>query len=295
MTYAYRLAGEDLELAEADLSGCLAAEGKSDVEERKGRVALAPGLERPRRLARTHEVSEVVYRGVLRGLDFSPESSFAVRSPDGLEKAVGEELSDAGNTVDLESPEHVYRAYGTEQDLILGRQAADIDRGLFERRVNQNRKFSSPVSMSPVLARTLVNLSGASVGETLFDPFCGTGGILIEAGMCGIRPAGADIDSAMVEGCRSNLEQFGVLNYKVNEGAANKVCEEIDYDVVVSDLPYGKSSKVDGDPIDQLLEVAEHADRTVFVSNQSSVRGLRPEFEVYVHSNLTRRVFSLTL
>ncbi len=293
MTHAYRLAGEDLDLAEADLAGCLAAEGKGGIRKREGRVALAPGLERPRRLARTHELSEVVYRGGIKGIDISPETSFAVRSPDGLEKPVGEQLSDPENTVDLEDPDEIYRAYGAEEELVLGRQVADIDRGLFEKRVNQNREFSSPVSMSPVLARTLVNLSQASVGQTLFDPFCGTGGVLIEAGLCGIKPAGADIKGEMVKGTKENLEQFGVLNHDIHKSAAQPASSEIDYDVVVTDLPYGKSSKVEGDAVDQLLEVAEDAERTVFVSDKDSVRSMEPEFSVYMHSSLTRYVYTI--
>lgn len=293
MTRAYRLAGEDLELAEADLAGCLGAEGKDDITEREGRVALAPGLERPRRLARTHEVSEVIYRGEVEGIDVSAETFFAVRSSDGLEKPVGKQLSGAENTVDLENPKNVYRAHGTEEDLVLGRQVVDIDRGLFEKRVNQNREFSSPVSMSPVLARTLVNLSQASVGETLFDPFCGTGGVLIEAGLCGIKPAGADIKEEMVRGTIENLEQFGVLNHDIHESAARHATDMVDYDVVVTDLPYGKSSEVEGDTVDQLLEAAESADRAVFVSDKDSIRGMEPKFNVYVHDSLTRHIYVL--
>jgi len=293
VTHAYRLAGEDLDLAGADLAGCLAAEGKEGIESRKSRVALAPRLERPRRLARTHEVSEVVYMGGIEGIDISPETSFAVRSPDGLEKAVGQQLSGAENVVDLENPEEIYRAYGTEEEIVLGKQVVDIDRGLFEKRVNQNREFSSPVSMSPVLARTLVNLSQASVGQTLFDPFCGTGGILIEAGLCGIKPAGADIKEEMVTGTRENLEQFGVLNHDIHRSAAQPASDKIGYDVVVTDLPYGKSSEVEGDAVDQLLEAAEDAERTIFVSNKDSVRSMDPEFSVYTHSSLTRYVYTI--
>jgi tRNA (guanine10-N2)-dimethyltransferase len=293
MTHTYRLAGEDLNLAEADLAGCLAAEGKGGIRNREGRVALAPRLERPRRLARSHEVSEVVYRGGIEGIDISPETSFAVRSPDGLEKPVGKQLSGPENTVDLENPDEIYRAYGTKEELVLGRQVADIDRGLFEKRVNQNREFSSPVSMSPVLARTLVNLSQVSVGETLFDPFCGTGGVLIEAGLCGIKPAGADIKGEMVKGTKENLEQLGVLNHNIHESAARHASHKVDYEVVVTDLPYGKSSEVEGDAIDQLLEAAEDAGRTVFVSDKDSVRGMEPTFSVYIHGSLTRHVYVL--
>ena len=37
------------------------------------------------------------------------------------------------------------------------------------------------IALSPRLARTLVNLAGAVPGQTILDPFCGSGTILVEA------------------------------------------------------------------------------------------------------------------
>lgn len=52
--------------------------------------------------------------------------------------------------------------------------------------------------MMPRMARTLVNLSLCGTGATLLDPFCGTGGILIEAEMLGIHTLGSDFDPLMI-------------------------------------------------------------------------------------------------
>ena len=54
--------------------------------------------------------------------------------------------------------------------------------------------------MMPRMARALVNISLVNPGEWLFDPFCGTGGILIEASDVGAVAAGGDMDRVMVTG-----------------------------------------------------------------------------------------------
>ncbi|MFB6215651.1 MAG: THUMP domain-containing protein, partial [Candidatus Aenigmatarchaeota archaeon] len=97
-----------------------------------------------------------------------PKGSFAVRAEDltgekdtkKVEKELGERLSAESNSVDLENPDEVINAYIFEDELIVARRVLKIDRGLYRQRKNQERPFSSPVSLDPVLARVLVNLSG---------------------------------------------------------------------------------------------------------------------------------------
>ena len=55
------------------------------------------------------------------------------------------------------------------------------------------------------MIRALVNMSGAIPGEWILDPFCGTGGTLIEASLIGCRAAGTDADPEMIAGSRINL------------------------------------------------------------------------------------------
>src|SRR3989338_6441877 len=56
-------------------------------------------------------------------------------------------------------------------------------------RANHKRPVSSPVSLSHLLAMAMVNLTH---GERVYDPFCGMGGILIEAGHLGRTLIGSD-------------------------------------------------------------------------------------------------------
>ncbi|MFB6215652.1 MAG: hypothetical protein ABEJ72_01590, partial [Candidatus Aenigmatarchaeota archaeon] len=64
MSYVYRLAGDNLELAESELEGFLEAVKVDERPERKGRICFTknhPG--QLKRLALTHEVAEVIERG----------------------------------------------------------------------------------------------------------------------------------------------------------------------------------------------------------------------------------------
>ncbi|HUI86287.1 MAG TPA: DNA methyltransferase [Nitrososphaerales archaeon] len=63
----------------------------------------------------------------------------------------------------------------------------------------------SDISLSPRLASTLVNLSGVERGQTLLDPFCGSGTILAEGLQKGTDCVGIDSSRRLVDEARLNL------------------------------------------------------------------------------------------
>jgi hypothetical protein len=78
--YVYRLAGEDKELAQAELRGFLRSQGIEEEPERKGELAFTETEpSQLKRLAMTHEVSHLIHRGDLE-TDYRPEGPYAVRS-----------------------------------------------------------------------------------------------------------------------------------------------------------------------------------------------------------------------
>ncbi|MBC5792624.1 MAG: methyltransferase domain-containing protein [Nanohaloarchaea archaeon] len=306
MTYAYLLAGENLELAEAELKGFLSSQEIEEDPKREERLALTKKEpSQIKRLALTHEVSKVIERSKKLETEYEPENSFAVRAEDltgekntkEVEKNLGSEIKTKKNSVDLENPEEVIKVYILEDEYVIGRQILEIDRSLFNQRKNQNREFSSPVSLDPVLARVLVNLSEVSTGEKLLDPFCGTGGILLEAGLCSIDVYGLDIQVSMVEGTKKNLEDYGILNHDIREGSINQVEDifDLEFDAVVTDVPYGKASKKDGKTLEKFLESAPKLTegKIIFMSDKENLDGMSPEFDIYVHKNLTRYIYIL--
>jgi Predicted DNA modification methylase len=298
MTYIYRLAGDDMKLAKAELQGFLKSQEIEEEPEVKKGVAITDSEpSQLRRLALVHEVSEVLDQGEGLYTDYRPENSFAVRSEcgeEGIEEKVGAMLEKEGNSVDLEDPDEVIKVYRKGGEYIIGRLVEEIDRGLFEDRKNQNRPFSSPVSLDPGLARVLVNLSEVSLGEKLLDPFCGTGGILIEAGLCGVDVYGMDLQQEMVEGARENLEEYGIVNHDIRQGSIEEINEvfEENFDAIVTDLPYGQASKTEGEPAKEFLEKIDSFEgRKVFMYDEPGLNGREPDFKVYEHKNLTRYIY----
>jgi tRNA G10 N-methylase Trm11 len=73
----------------------------------------------------------------------------------------------------------------------------------------------SEISMSPRLAKVLVNISGVRAGQTLLDPFCGSGTILAEGLLKSLRCVGVDSRKHMIDEARQNLRW--VLSEKKNK------------------------------------------------------------------------------
>ena len=61
------------------------------------------------------------------------------------------------------------------------------------------------IALSPRLARTLVNLADLKPGQTILDPFCGSGTILVEAYSKSLRCLGLDSSASRVQQTRENL------------------------------------------------------------------------------------------
>ncbi len=86
-----------------------------------------------------------------------------------------------------------------------------------------NRPYQDPTAtLSPRLARTLVNLCGLPRGKTLLDPFCGIGTILQEGLLLGLNVVGIDISASEVARCRENLTWFR-RQFKVSPKVYSKI------------------------------------------------------------------------
>ena len=114
-------------------------------------------------------------------------------------------------------------------------------------RTATNRPFFKPVSLDPKLARTMVNLA-VPKGGRLLDPFCGTGGLIVEGILCGIDSFGSDLAWPMVTGTRQNAEwaqQLGGAGaFEIRNGSAMDIgnCWEGDFEGFVFDPPYGRNA-----------------------------------------------------
>lgn len=319
------LTGDHRELAVAELDAVLAVAGGSRGE------ALGPLTFRCR--APRGGADEVARRGGLlryvgvqlsaaptvEGLDaraLDVKGTYAVRAtvlegaPPGtdtmaVERAVGEQVR--GGRVNLDRPSHVFRVF-VGHEVALTHQVYDrVDDDIEERQV-RHRPFFKPVSLHPKYARVLVNLSRVHDGQVLLDPFCGTGGILIEAGLVGARPVGIDAQAEEVEGAARNLEHFGVLGAAIHHGRAKDARRIIGRAVaaIATDPPYGRSATTMkegpraavGDSVEGIADALEPGGRLAICLPEADMAelfegALTQELCIAqrVHGSLTRHYF----
>src|SRR5712664_64542 len=110
--------------------------------------------------------------------------------------------------VDLENPQRQFRGLLAGPYFHLGLIAhRRPDVFVADRRPRMRPSFH-PSTMVPKLARSMVNMSHAVPGSTFLDPFCGVGGILLEASLLGCQVVGIDALKRMTRGSRRNLKDF---------------------------------------------------------------------------------------
>ena len=337
--YVLELAGENEAFAAAE-----ARAAATDVEVVADGIALAESLdcERVRGLAHVHRVGEYVAdvqptvaagTAALEEAPVDRQGTVAVRARDvrsttgvdtqAVERDLGSVLVDRGFDVDLDAPDHELRALfagsaaqsaaeaasGARSEPRAGRcylswLAAESVRDYGERKPT-DRPFFQPGSMDPLLARAVCNLARVQPGDRVLDPMCGTGGVLIEAGLLGARPLGTDAQAKMVGGARQNLSA-SVPDFDVARADATSLPLGDDaVDAAVFDAPYGRQSKIETHELADLVggalaEAARVADRCVIVADrdwraEATAAGwtVTDRFERRVHRSLTRYVLVL--
>jgi tRNA (guanine10-N2)-dimethyltransferase len=245
----------------SEVLASIEAEGHGyEILEEEDRILVLETDANPERLgqrvALVHTISEHISSGTISELengarDLDIDGTIAIRMRDLRPKPervtdstvlerVGGILTE-GRKVDLENPDCETRLVQGGRNH-LGIQIASIDRSSFQQRKVDNRPFFSPISLHPKYARALVNLARASEGETFLDPFCGTGGILMEAGFIGAKLVGSDIKEEMIEGCKKNLGMFEVHSsfFRSDVGEIGRHVERVSS--IATDPPYGRSS-----------------------------------------------------
>jgi len=124
----------------------------------------------------------------------------------------------------MASPNAEVLAIFSEKKLYIARTRVVYDSMLQQYRDEARPFVSSEISTSPKICRTLLNLAGARPGDTILDPFCGTGTLLMEAAILGMKCIGVDIDGDQVQGARSNLKWL-----------ANDLGMKLEYDIFKGD------------------------------------------------------------
>jgi tRNA (guanine10-N2)-dimethyltransferase len=225
-----------------------------------------------------------------------------------LERKIGEAILEKvdGTRVKLTAPDKTFFGVLSGNKFIFGLKLAEIQPKPFVDRRPRKRPFFHPSAMPAKLARCMVNLTRIKTGETVLDPFCGTAGFLIEAGLIGCRVVGFDVQRRMVRGSLRNLDFYGVSPEGIMRAdARHPPIKEVD--CIVTDPPYGRSASTLGREVaeivgDFLLTASDlvskrkliciAAPKTVKIERLGKESGFKlvESHSVYVHRSLTRKI-----
>jgi tRNA (guanine10-N2)-dimethyltransferase len=147
------------------------------------------------------------------------------------------------------------------------------------------------------LARAMINLIGLKEGETVCDPFCGTGTTLLEAESMGIKAIGVDFDEKMFEISKENLA-INRYNSKLVKGDFSQFTSMKDkFDGIVTDLPYGTASKVSENPqelIKKFVAMLPRRKKIAIMCKKGFEKQLKMDpsktYDIYRHKSLTRTI-----
>ncbi len=224
-----------------------------------------------RRLGYTHEVHQILktsnisdFDEDILSLDWQDyiDENFAVRvkrfnsdiDTVAFERNAGALILEKCNNIKvrLKNPKSLVRLVAFKDIIYIAIEKYHLDKKHFEDIKPHKRPFFYPGSMSPKLARCMVNLSRVKAGQLLLDPFCGTGGILIEAGLIGCKVVGSDVNWKMKNGSAINLDYCGIKDYRTFHLDVRELKMYEKVASVVTDPPYGISTStgdIDGDDI----------------------------------------------
>jgi len=272
------------------------------------------------RLSMTKRISNIIFTSIkediqsilndLENINIG-DKSFAIRQigQNGLDSekiaiSIGEKISNK-NKIELNNPE-ITVLFHQKNKFIISLCNSDWDTGYKKclRHHISHRPYFSPISIHPRIARAMVNLSNCNEKEPLIDPFCGTGGILIEAADMGIEITGIDLKEKMVEYTKGNLKHYGFEGKLITSDLEEVINQ--DFSSIVCDPPYGIASTTGGENIEKLMKrsldifqrkLGKGQRLVIAVSNPDIIKHpnlkLLHKFEWYIHKSLTRNIIVL--
>ncbi|MBN3319323.1 TRM11 methyltransferase, partial [Atractosteus spatula] len=173
--------------------------------------------------------------------------------------------------VNLKNPDHVFcllENYGSDPNRIpedpfyvyFGRWIADGQRDLIRSFSVKKRHFIGNTSMDAGLSFIMANHGKVKANDLVFDPFVGTGSLLVACAHFGSYVCGTDIDYNTIHGIgkasrknqkwrgpdeniRANLRQYGAeksyIDVLVSDASKNVWRTGSLFDAIITDPPYG--------------------------------------------------------
>ena len=234
---------------------------------------------------------------VVKGVDFQAENFRIEYSCLTRQKRVDSRQAaiDLANVIrdypDLDNPRHRFLLVEREHELCFGEIVAEADRSY---RQHDAKPYRTSASLPSQVARALVNLVSPPA-QSILDPCCGTGSILMEAQALGLEARGVDWNPRMVGISRKNLAHFG---YRAEIILADYREVKREAEAVIADLPYGRFMHEDQQDIrDIILHTLAVAPLAVFVLGEDHSPWLKEAgygdvevFQVRKHKEFSRFV-----
>ena len=209
-----------------------------------------------------------------------------------LESSMGDMISKFSRAkVKLEDPDITIYLIFTDKENFFG----------FSTRIKENKRPKKikkfPHELDWKLTRVMINLIGLKEGETVCDPFCGTGTTLLEAEAMGIHAIGLDFDEKMVSISKENLKANGYDSDVIKSDFQEFSKLSGKFQGIVTDLPYGRSSKTSEKPeevLKRFVSILPKRKRIAIMykkelDNKLKLKGIK-KYEIYRHKSLTRTI-----
>ena len=209
-----------------------------------------------------------------------------------LENSMGDMISKFSHAkVELENPDiTVYLIFTNEENFFgFSKQVKG--------KVKAKKIINHPHELDWKLTRLMINLVGLKEGETVCDPFCGTGTTLLEAESMGIKAIGLDFDDKMCEISKKNLRanKYNSQVLKADFQELVKISEQ--FDGIVTDMPYGRASKTTENPekiLKKFFSILPKRKKIAVMYKKELERDLKlkglKKYEIYRHKSLTRTI-----
>ena len=207
-----------------------------------------------------------------------------------LESSMGDMISKFTHAkVNLKNPDITVYLIFTNKENFFG----------FSKQVKEKsrpKKIKSyPHELDWKLTRVMINLIGLKQGETVCDPFCGAGTTLLEAESMGIHAIGIDFDKKMFEATKDNLKMNGYKSKIFNSDFQELVKISEKFDGIVTDLPYGKNTKISEKPeeiLKRFISILPKKKKIAIMYKKElgdnlKLNGLK-KYQIYRHKSLTR-------
>jgi len=209
-----------------------------------------------------------------------------------LESSMGDMISKFSHAkVDLEDPDITIYLIFTDHENFFG----------FSKRIKEKTRPKKvknyPHELDWKITRVMINLIGLKEGETVCDPFCGTGTTLLEAESMGIHAIGLDFDEKMYKISKENLKVNGYKSKVLKSDFQEFSKLSGKFDGIVTDLPYGRASKASEKPeeiLKKFFSIMPKRKRIAIMYKKELAKNLKlsglKKYEIYRHKSLTRTI-----